>query len=64
MYKRIGAMLKSQLKSQTDNQHTSSFIKVLRKSLFLIFFIFCLMWEKNLKFNNLFDFIAGVLCCK
>lgn len=64
MYKRIGAMLKSQLKSQTDNQHTSSFIKVLRKSLFLIFFIFCLMWEKNLKFNNLFDFIAGVLYCK
>lgn len=64
MYKRIGAMLKSQLKSQTDNQHTSSFIKVLRKSLFLIFLIFCLMWEKNLKFNNLFDFIAGVLYCK
>lgn len=64
MYKRIGAMLKSQLKSQTDNQHTSSFIKVLRKSLFLIFFFFCLMWEKNLKFNNLFDFIAGVLYCK
>lgn len=64
MYKRIGAMLKSHLKSQTDNQHTSSFIKVLRKSLFLIFFIFCLMWEKNLKFNNLFDFIAGVLYCK
>lgn len=64
MYKRIGAVLKSQLKSQTDNQHTSSFIKVLRKSLFLIFFIFCLMWEKNLKFNNLFDFIAGVLYCK
>lgn len=64
MYKRIGAMLKSQLKSQTDNQHTSSFIKVLRKSLFLIFFIFCLMWEKNLKFNNVFDFIAGVLYCK
>lgn len=64
MYKRIGAMLKSQLKSQIDNQHTSSFIKVLRKSLFLIFLIFCLMWEKNLKFNNLFDFIAGVLYCK
>lgn len=64
MYKRIGAMLKSRLKSQTDNQHTSSFIKVLRKSLFLIFLIFCLMWEKNLKFNNLFDFIAGVLYCK
>lgn len=39
MYKRIGAMLKSQLKSQTDNQHTSSFIKVLRK--FFLFFALC-----------------------
>lgn len=47
MYKRIGAMLKSQLKSQTDNQHTSSFIKVLRKSLFFNFFYFFALCEKR-----------------